>query len=113
MGLKYRYIIDSVIKNNCYFGHPQNVLLAMIHDDSPTIRELGLRRIIKARSAFSKELRRFSPPSLNINASQYYKMVDWPNTPVTEPPATKRIPDEELQRLITNKEKTSCISSFP
>ena len=40
-------------------------------------------------------------------------MDDWQNTPVTEPPATKKIPDEELQRLITNKEKPSCIPSFP
>lgn len=110
---KYRQIIDSVIKNNCYFGHPENVLLAMIHDDSPTIRELGLRRILKARSAFSEELRRFSFPSLNLNASHYHEMVDWQNTPVTEPPATKKIPDEELKRLITNKEKPSCIPSFP
>lgn len=69
---KYRHIIDRVIKNNCYFGHPENVLLAMIHDDSPTIRELGLRRIMKARSTFSEELRRFSLPSLNLNASQNY-----------------------------------------
>ena len=68
---KDRHIVDSVIKNNCYFGHPENVLLAMIHDDSPTIRELDLRRIMKAISAFSEELRRLSLPSLNLNASQY------------------------------------------
>ena len=96
---RYSQTVDKVIKTDCYFGHPENVLLTMIHDDSLTIRELGLRRILKARSS-SEELRRFSLPSLNLNASRYYKMIDCQNTLVSEPPATKRIPDEELKLLI-------------
>ena len=80
---KYRNIIDRVIKNNCYFAHLENVLLAMIRDDSSNICQLGLSRIMKARSAFSEELRRFSLPSINLNASQYYEMVDLQNTPIT------------------------------
>ena len=78
----------------------------MIHDDSPTIHELRLRRIIKARSSFSEKLMRLSLPSLNLNASQNYEIVDWWNTPKTELSATKAIPDEELQLLIANKGKT-------
>ena len=89
-----------------------NVLLAKIHDDSPTIRDFVLRRILKVRSS-SEELRLFSFPSPNLNASRYYEMIDWHNNLVSEPPATKMIPDEELKRLIINKEKPSCIPSFP
>ena len=85
----------------------------MIHDDSPTIREFGLRRILKARSSSSEEIRRFSLPSPNLNASRFYKMIDWQNTLVSEIPATKRFPDEELKSLIINKEKPSCILHSP
>lgn len=46
---KYRDVVDKVIKNNSYIAHSENLLLSMIHDESPTIRELGLRRILKAR----------------------------------------------------------------
>ena len=80
MESKYRNIIDRVIKNNCYFAHPENVLLAMItHDNSSNICSLGLSRIMKARSAFSVELRRLSLPSIYPQ-----------NTPITGPPAMKR-----------------------
>ena len=88
---KYRNIIDRVIKNNSYFAHHENVLLVMIHDCSSNICQLGLSRIMKAKSAFSKELRRFLLPSINLNASQYYDIVDLQNTPITESPAMKKI----------------------
>jgi hypothetical protein len=41
--------IDPVIARSGFFGHPENVLLAMITDDRKEIRELGVRRILKAR----------------------------------------------------------------
>ena len=50
----------------------------MIHDDSPD------NEIMKTRSEFSKELRWFSLLSTTLNKSQYYEMVDWQNTPVTD-----------------------------
>ena len=87
-----------MIKNNCYFAHPENVLLAMIHDGSLNICQLGL-----SRSAFSKELRQFSFPSINLNASQYYEMIDLQNIPVTEPPAMKKIciaPSKTIKTLL-------------
>ena len=64
---------------------------------------------MKARSELSKELRRFSLSSINLNASQYYEMVDLQNTPVTEPPAMKKIC---IVSSKTNK-KPSCTPSFP
>ncbi len=36
-------IIDPVIQRNGYFGHPENLLLAMISDERENICELGLR----------------------------------------------------------------------
>ena len=41
--------VDPVLQRNGYFAHPKNLLLAMISDERQYIRELGLRRILKAR----------------------------------------------------------------
>jgi hypothetical protein len=41
---------------NGYFGHPENLLLGMITDDRKHIRELGLRRILKARSEHTAKI---------------------------------------------------------
>ena len=44
-----RDIVDPVLQRNGYFSHPENLMLAMITDERQHIRELGLRRILKAR----------------------------------------------------------------
>src|SRR5688572_20525060 len=43
-------IIDPVIQRNAFFAHPENILLCMLGDDRKHIRELGMRRILRARS---------------------------------------------------------------
>ena len=48
-------VIDPVIERNAFFAHPENLLLSMIVDERAHIRELGLRRIIKARAVSSKK----------------------------------------------------------
>lgn len=47
-------IVYSVIERNTFFAHPGNLLLRMIVDERKHIRELGFRRIIKARMLASK-----------------------------------------------------------
>ena len=42
-------IVFERIQHNVFFFHPENLLLAMICDDSPIIRKLGWKRIQKAR----------------------------------------------------------------
>ncbi|KAF2902020.1 hypothetical protein ILUMI_04171 [Ignelater luminosus] len=44
-----RSVMDSVIERNAFFAHPENLLVSMLFDDKDHIRELALRRIIKAR----------------------------------------------------------------
>ena len=44
-----RRVIDPVIQRNGYFGHPENLLHGMVADARLHIRELGVRRIMKAR----------------------------------------------------------------
>ena len=55
-GVKSRYlpavlrkVVNKVIQPNAFFGHQENILLAMISEEQPHIRELGVRRIQRAR----------------------------------------------------------------
>ncbi|GBM62033.1 hypothetical protein AVEN_220959-1 [Araneus ventricosus] len=48
--------IDPIIKRNSYFAHPENLLIAMLTDSEPHIRELEVHQILKARSVQENEL---------------------------------------------------------
>lgn len=67
-------IIDPLIKRNGLFGHPENVLISMIADDRKRIRELALRRILKASkvklsaatTTVTNNIRNFSLPAFDF-----------------------------------------------
>ncbi|KAK4874453.1 hypothetical protein RN001_013813 [Aquatica leii] len=42
-------IVDPILQRNAYFGHPENILLAMLADERKYVRKVGLRRILKCR----------------------------------------------------------------
>lgn len=91
-------VIDKSIKQNCYAAHPENLLYAMFHDNRPAIRELAVRRILKARKLSSTIIRRFHRPAdqLNLNATDYIDMIDWTQIDVTEPPLLASKSEDEL-----------------
>lgn len=70
-------VIDPDIIRNGYFAHPENLLLAMLTDTQKHIRELGARRILKARTDPGIELRLFQVPDLNLDAVSYVDLIDW------------------------------------
>ena len=41
-------IVDPVTQRNSLFAHPENILIAMITDDTEYVRELELQKILKA-----------------------------------------------------------------
>jgi hypothetical protein len=102
--LKYRLTVDESIQRNAFFAHHENILLAMIHDSREDVRELACRRILHARKSKVVTLRRFTVPSLNFNAKEYYYLIDWTKTKVTEPPLTKKLTEAELMDLVKNGE---------
>ena len=88
---EHRTIVEQVIQNNASFAHPENLLLAMIYDESAIIRELGLRRILKARECAEETIpRTFNIPKLIFSATSYYSIINWQTMQVTEPTATKK-----------------------
>jgi len=109
-------IVDPVIQRNAFFAHPENVLLSMITDERKSIRELGIRRIMKARSSKKPQrgIRIFHPPSLNFHAADYTELIDWQSCEVTEPPLTKDINDDDLEQLIHNADDSAIdLLRFP
>ena len=57
----------------------------MISDERQNIRELGLRQILKARLEKSCTLRQFKIPKLNFDAGEYFDLIDWQDTTITDP----------------------------
>ena len=101
-----RNIVYPVIQNNVFFAHPENLLLCMINDESRNIRQLGWERIKKAREqSKGKTIRTFQIPDLNFEAEMYFDMINWQKVNLTEPPLTSSISDDEINHLISSKEK--------
>lgn len=99
-----KHIIDKVFADNAYFAHPENLLLAMLSDPRPYIRELAARRIKKCRMQNNKTVRVFRVPVLNLDADDYIGLIDWQKTMVTEPPLSFNISNEALDNIVTGKE---------
>nr|CAI5856215.1 unnamed protein product [Callosobruchus analis] len=98
---RYVAIIDPVIERNAYFAHPENTLLCMLNDKNANLRELALRRILKARSIYYSEgIREFKIPKINVEATTYDDLIDWQNYELSEPPILASIPNDHLNQLI-------------
>lgn len=71
-------IVYKVFEGNAYFAHPENMLIAMMTDKRQHIRQLAIRRILKARngnSTPSQSIRFFRIPKLNFNADDYIDLI--------------------------------------
>ena len=109
-----RKVVDTVLSRNGYFGHPENLLLGLITNDRKHIRELGLRRILKARSEHNSvriPVRVFTVPEINFNAEDYTELINWQSCNVTEPPLTVNISDVDITAFVKSKE--SPVVDFP
>jgi hypothetical protein len=108
-----RDIIDPVIQRNGFFGHPENLLLSMITDDRKHVRELGVRRIMRARAnvQLQHHIRVFEVPPLNFDARDYIELIDWRACSLSEPPATKSLSDDDLEGFVRSGE--TPVIQFP
>lgn len=61
---EYKKLAFEVIQRNSYFAHSENILLAMLEDSRSFVRELALRRIIKARRCKPNQRLRFAASKL-------------------------------------------------
>ena len=80
----------------------------MINDESSNIRQLGWRRIKKVREqSKGKTIRTFQIPDLNFEAEMYFDIINWRKVNLTELPLTCSISDDEINHLISSKEKNN------
>lgn len=105
---KSRSISDSlvlestrkVLRRNCYFAHPENILLAALTDADYAIRKDAAKKVISARqnTQNDNDPRRFTKSivAINFDATSYYEMIDWSKTAVTSPPILQFMSSEEL-----------------
>lgn len=110
-------IIDPVIQRNGFFGHAENILIAMLADESDTVRVLALRRILKAQQA-TPCIRTFQLPKFNFDAENYIDLINWIEVTVTEPPLTRFLNQNDILLCIENPRLVddlilSRISNFP
>ncbi|GBM51875.1 hypothetical protein AVEN_186167-1 [Araneus ventricosus] len=87
----------------------------MLADERRHIRELAVRRILKAKGSSSTvKLRRFVVPKLKFKANQHINMIDWFKCDVTEPPITDHLAVEEQKSIAENASiKDRQIYKFP
>jgi len=95
-----RSVIDPVIQRNAYFCHPENLLLAMIADEREHVRQLGLRRILKAKQQHKTDIRKFVIPTINFDAGDYIDIINWTDVDVTVPPLLSQVPVDEISRHV-------------
>lgn len=109
-------IVDPVIERNSFFVHPKHLMLAMamIQDDRKHIRELGLRRILKARQVDQKRknIRSFMTPKLNFNAQDYSELINWMDCDLSSPPLLKDISDDEIKSHIESDSVPNWDTTF-
>lgn len=113
-----RKVIDPVIQRNAFYGHPENILLAMVVDARLEIRVDAMNKIMKIRQKKTKEktndpkIRVFAIPTINFEAKEYTDLIQWDS--VTEPPLLKSFEEDELKDLMmTNSVKLKQILDFP
>lgn len=109
-------VVDPVLQRNAYFAHHENLLLAMVTDERNHIRELGFRRIMKAKQAISESdsIRIFKPPNLNFEAKDYTEIIKWNTSTLTPPPLLRTLTNEDIKQYLSNDFKpVMSIDAFP
>lgn len=98
-----REIVNTVIQNNSYFAHPENVLLTMIFDDRKPIRQRAIEKILYYRDKLCNpnQLRAYKKHTINFEITDYVEIIDLDDDNIlTEPPYTAKIPYEHLVKFM-------------
>ncbi|GBN25168.1 hypothetical protein AVEN_191640-1 [Araneus ventricosus] len=98
-------VVAGVICRNSFFAHPGIILLCMLKDERPHIRELAARCIIKSSESSSngKSVHVFLPPKLNFEATNYTEMIDWSSITITSQPILRDISTDVFKSIVRDK----------
>jgi len=60
-----------------FFASPENILLTMLTDDRIDVRNLDIRKILKAKKNVEEAgVRTFAIPTINFGAAEYVDLID-------------------------------------
>ena len=75
----------------------------MIHDNNQSTRELGWRKVLKAREfGKNKLIRSFKTPEINFQATCYHQSINWQNN-ITEPHFLDNIESSDIRTYIDTR----------
>ncbi|GBM78213.1 hypothetical protein AVEN_132998-1 [Araneus ventricosus] len=76
----------------------------MLVDEREHIREVGYRRILKARQTVPKKktVRNFVPPKINFQAFDYIEIINWNYCVVYPPPMLRDLSEDGIKSLINS-----------
>ena len=103
-------LLHDSLQRNCYFSHPENLLLAMLGDNESTVRARAVKLIKKIRRTdpSTTRVREFHLPNFNVSAKHYFQLITIKENarekafylshkkgylPLTEPPLLKDCSD--------------------
>ena len=95
-------IAKKNVAQNAYWAHPEVLLVAMLADNSKSIRNKAVEKILSLRgdSDFGdNQPRLYEVPQLKFNANCYTDMIDWKQEKIYEPVLTVKMSKEELLAL--------------
>jgi hypothetical protein len=96
-------IIKPYISRNAYFAHPENILLALMSDDSKAKRRKAVQIILNNRISANNAalpIRQFKVPDINFNAADWDELIDFNKITITEPPLTADLTNPEINNII-------------
>ena len=67
------------------------ILLAMLADQDPEIRQRAIDKILDCRSEADDNLRPYHIPNINFHATDFTDLIDWSTPIVTEPPLARHV----------------------
>lgn len=111
-----RGVVDSIIRNNSYFAHPENIILSMLFDDRKSQRDIGIRKILYIRDQLydPTKLRQYRKHEINFECAAYTDMVDMTDDDIlSEPPFTTNIAYEHLVEYLDIEESPFCDPNIP
>lgn len=106
-------VVCETLKNNPFFAHSENVLLAMLVDEDKSKRNRAIETILLCREKVSSAVRKFNVPHINFDCTSYTELVDWTNLDaVWEPPFTQNLSSDQLNAY-ENSDDIITVPEFP
>nr|CAI5825090.1 unnamed protein product [Callosobruchus analis] len=91
--------VKGIIQRNGFFGHAENI--AMLADESETVRILALHRILKVRQVKGVS-----------TTKNYTDVIDWVEVTVSEPPFTKFLEHTDILVILRYTENPTLLDDF-